>query len=629
MPWTAKDAKRHCKECDPSKWASIANAVLKRCQDSGGSDCEGRAVRIANSRAKQKEELEALIQKALDDLDTELEGGDNLTIEEYKEELKQRIQEDPMLTDDERQELLSALDSEQWEDIEDLEEFEMYALGLVGAAESWTAPSKRKNLPASHFFWPEKKKYPYRNSDGSINCAGVFAAWRMAHGARSGQKAPSFVISRIKPKYESCKRKREKKKENEFSADDGYKLVTFQEEPVQLQYDDEGKSFSDVQMLRSGKWEHPLFGTININSDTFKSFIKNFKAGIPYGQFAMDYRHMPERGAAGWIQKVYTAGNNGNELWYRVEWTPRGEESIKNKEFIFSSIEYHDNYKDAESGKTFGPTILGGALTNRPFIKGMKPIAMSEDGETLLEFKQVYGASKDPENPGEGGPDVMKTLEEIKQDIERMSGEIKDLQKKLEADPENKDLKKQFEQLQASIAESQAELKKAEKSQGEGKKSFDELKAEKDELERKFNELSDQFKNLLTERKQEKVEAYRSRIKAKISEFKDIGVPPALLQVVEPILLADDAPKITVTLTDSEGKEDKMTLLNVVAKIFEALPEEAKVDTSQKTKEGRKTSEFDDKVDIDDVEKYSKEKGLSFADALVELNKQGKIYKDE
>lgn len=53
MPWTAKDAKRFKKgltSAQASRWASIANGVLRSCQSAGGSDCEGRAIRVANSR---------------------------------------------------------------------------------------------------------------------------------------------------------------------------------------------------------------------------------------------------------------------------------------------------------------------------------------------------------------------------------------------------------------------------------------------------------------------------------------------------------------------------------------------------------------------------------------------------
>lgn len=57
MPWKAEDAARHKKGLSDKQaraWARIANSVLKGCREKGGSDCEGRAVRIANSKVGGK-----------------------------------------------------------------------------------------------------------------------------------------------------------------------------------------------------------------------------------------------------------------------------------------------------------------------------------------------------------------------------------------------------------------------------------------------------------------------------------------------------------------------------------------------------------------------------------------------
>jgi hypothetical protein len=53
MPWTTKDVERFKKGLTPAqkkKWVSVANGVLKDCQAKGGSGCEGKAIRIANSK---------------------------------------------------------------------------------------------------------------------------------------------------------------------------------------------------------------------------------------------------------------------------------------------------------------------------------------------------------------------------------------------------------------------------------------------------------------------------------------------------------------------------------------------------------------------------------------------------
>lgn len=53
MPWTVADVEKHKKGLTPEqkkKWVGIANGVLADCNKSGGSDCEGKAIRVANSK---------------------------------------------------------------------------------------------------------------------------------------------------------------------------------------------------------------------------------------------------------------------------------------------------------------------------------------------------------------------------------------------------------------------------------------------------------------------------------------------------------------------------------------------------------------------------------------------------
>lgn len=69
MPWTINDVERHKKGLTPpqkKKWVKIANGALKDCQDKGGSDCEGKAIRIANSKFSDEGEQSTIW--ALDDL---------------------------------------------------------------------------------------------------------------------------------------------------------------------------------------------------------------------------------------------------------------------------------------------------------------------------------------------------------------------------------------------------------------------------------------------------------------------------------------------------------------------------------------------------------------------------------
>ena len=52
IPWQASDAKRFKKgltDKQAKTWAAVANSTLASCQKDGGKDCEGRAIRAANS----------------------------------------------------------------------------------------------------------------------------------------------------------------------------------------------------------------------------------------------------------------------------------------------------------------------------------------------------------------------------------------------------------------------------------------------------------------------------------------------------------------------------------------------------------------------------------------------------
>jgi len=57
MPWTVNDVDKHRKgltKAQKKKWVRIANGSLKTCLAENGKDCEGLAVRIANSHFERQ-----------------------------------------------------------------------------------------------------------------------------------------------------------------------------------------------------------------------------------------------------------------------------------------------------------------------------------------------------------------------------------------------------------------------------------------------------------------------------------------------------------------------------------------------------------------------------------------------
>ena len=163
-----------------------------------------------------------------------------------------------------------------------------------------------------------------------------------------------------------------------------------------------------VQLLRTGKFEE---GALVLDEVILASLKKNFDAkvrGYTDGKLPIDYFHEGWKEAAGWISALYLEAN-GTELWADVQWTPKAMECIGGGEIRYLSVEFSFDYQDNESNQKFGPTLFGAGLTNRPFVKGMKPVVqLSEKG-------------------GKGNMELKEALEKI----QTLSTQVTDLETKL------------------------------------------------------------------------------------------------------------------------------------------------------------------------------------------------------
>ena len=134
-----------------------------------------------------------------------------------------------------------------------------------------------------------------------------------------------------------------------------------------------------MMLMPSGTYQHPLYGKLDFTSAKFDVYKKNFDDKIRGIEVDIDYDHKEDvaRGsaAAGWLRQVDNRGDQG--LWGLVEWTPAARQAIKNGEFRYFSPEFADEWKDAQ-GTVHKDVIFGGGLTNRPFLKDILPINLSE-----------------------------------------------------------------------------------------------------------------------------------------------------------------------------------------------------------------------------------------------------------
>ena len=93
----------------------------------------------------------------------------------------------------------------------------------------------------------------------------------------------------------------------------------------------DGEDFSEVQLMRTGKFMHPFMDDFEITEDMLESFKKIFDNNVNRLKIAFDYSHNSHLEAAGWFIEV-TLKENNTELWITVEWTPRGRQKILDKE---------------------------------------------------------------------------------------------------------------------------------------------------------------------------------------------------------------------------------------------------------------------------------------------------------
>ncbi|AFZ66991.1 phage protease [Deinococcus peraridilitoris] len=152
---------------------------------------------------------------------------------------------------------------------------------------------------------------------------------------------------------------------------------------------EEGKTATWVNVINLGTYEHDEYGTITFTEDDFNSWQKNLQAGVfggigPDGKprVAADYGHAMDdpsadpasQKASGYICDLKL---EGERVYALVDFTKPAAESIKNGEFSWWSVSVHPGIND-KTGNPTGPVMLGGALTNRPFVPGLEAIQLSD-----------------------------------------------------------------------------------------------------------------------------------------------------------------------------------------------------------------------------------------------------------
>jgi len=154
--------------------------------------------------------------------------------------------------------------------------------------------------------------------------------------------------------------------------------------------DPSGKNTTWVHALPFGEYQHPLHGKMVFDTAKLSGLATSVKQKVRGIDPDIDYDHKtdPAKGnqAAGWVKD---ADVRGDGLWIKVDFTDDGAQDVKDKKYRYFSAEFVDEWTDS-LGTTHKDVLMGGGITNRPYMKNLLPVNLSE-----LSFNQ----------PAEGGQD--------------------------------------------------------------------------------------------------------------------------------------------------------------------------------------------------------------------------------
>ena len=318
-------------------------------------------------------------------------------------------------------------------------------------------------------------------------------------------------------------------------------------------------ALSDVEarfvynILPIGEFHDKRYGRVSITPEKVKQMTENFGK---YPSYEVPVKIGHEQGAKS-PGKIIAAEAKPEGLEITMMVDAETAEAINKKQYRYMSAEFDEGYHSKETGENVGAVLLGAALVNQPGHPYVAPLM-------LIDNIPNEGSN---EEPNEGKVDSMSELEDLKLQLSDLKAQKKQLESDIEA--KNKELADEREK-------SAEERNKAAK--------------ETEETAKKLADLEASNKALVEER--DKMEAARNEAEVKVfcETWTAQGVPPAVVDMVKPLLLAKQSR--TIKLGDDADAE-KPTI-KFFDELFEAMP---KVPLEQKSlNDGGK-------VELSDVEK--------------------------
>lgn len=314
---------------------------------------------------------------------------------------------------------------------------------------------------------------------------------------------------------------------------------------------DDASAETWIQAMPLGVYEHPVHGTITIDSQRVQHFADNVNNKVREQDLDIDYDHKATNGeAAGWVRQ---ADARSDGLWLLVEWTKTARQKIKEKAYRYFSPEFVDEWTHPKTKATFKDVLFGGGITNRPFLKDILPINMSE----LLEASRLEEPQKHQEGKGMDPKELRKLLglPEAATD-EQVTAKLSEVMAPKELTPEQiaEVVKKAKEESEAKeLAEKNADLPDDLKKLAESNPAIKKLT---DMFEAQATIIATQTKTLAETQVALKLSEVESSV-VKLSEMakeKGRAFPPSTLEEIKKLLTEAPSKEFAAKVYDAFEK---------------------------------------------------------------------------
>ena len=284
-------------------------------------------------------------------------------------------------------------------------------------------------------------------------------------------------------------------------------------------------------LLPVGEFYDKRYGHVSITDSKLQQMAENF-GKYPSYEVPVKLGHDDGAKSPGKVIGI-EAKPEGLEITMTVD--QQTAQDINDKQYRYMSAEYDEDYYDKTTGRRVGAVLLGAALVNQPANPYVAPLVFADDI-----------------HPKERNDDSMNELE---------------------------DLRLQLSDMKAQKAQAEAELK------AERQKNTKEA----EEVAKKIADLEAANKALTDEREKREEARNEAETKALCDKWTANGIPPVVIDMVKPLLLA----KTLRVFRLSDKPEDEKPAMKFFDDLFEAMPKITMGQISQSDKPAVELSEYE------------------------------------